>query len=66
MLLLDAPPATHTLVEPDRARVVRSPTGMSSVMRLPNGTDVPLFGGTGIFSGMYPPNYLEDLRSADQ
>lgn len=46
--------------------MVRSPTGMSSVMRLPNGTDVPLFGGTGIFSGMYPPNHLEDLRSSDQ
>jgi hypothetical protein len=66
MLLLDAPPITRSVSEPDRARVVRSATGMSSVLRLPNGTDVPLFGGTGIFSGMYPPNYLEDLRSADQ
>lgn len=66
MLLLDAPPTTRSVLEPDRAHVVRSATGMSSVLRLPNGTDVPLFGGTGIFSGMYPPNYLEDLRSADQ
>jgi hypothetical protein len=66
MLLLEAPPITRSDPEPDRAHVVRSPTGMSSVLRLPNGTDVPLFGGTGIFSGMYPPNYLEDLRSADQ
>jgi len=66
MLLLDAPPITCSVLEPDRAHVVRSATGMSSVLRLPNGTDVPLFGGTGIFSGMYPPNYLEDLRSADQ
>jgi hypothetical protein len=61
MLLLDAPPITRSDPEPDRAHVVRSPTGMSSVLRLPNGTEVPL---SGITAGMYyPPDYLEDLRA---
>jgi hypothetical protein len=46
--------------------VVRSPCGTFSTVVFPNGTEVPLHGGVGIFSGMYPPNYLDDLRSSDQ
>jgi hypothetical protein len=61
MLLLDAPPTAAPSDAPDRARVVRSERGMSSVLRLPNGAEVPL---SGITAGMYyPPNYLEDLRA---